>query len=176
MLKNFNENYLVLWKTEAPQCVLRRIGNCQIAESLSIWYEYRSAMLKDMNLYQYHLQDYLWSNKNVSVKHRPFFHYPVWQQKGIHTISQLYYGFNRVKTFEELVLEFDIHIKDRNKYDSLLNAVYLDWFLDPKEVTEELFDSILSRLVKTCKVPKHAYNVLRNKEFVSCDKIESKWE
>ena len=53
MLKNFNENYLVLWKTEAPQCVLRRIGNCQIAASLSIWYEYRSALLKDMNLYQY---------------------------------------------------------------------------------------------------------------------------
>ena len=81
-----------------------------------------------------------------------------------------------MKTFEELVLEFDIPIKDRRKYDSLLNAVYLDWFLDHKEVTEDLFDSILSRLVKTCTVPEHAYNVLRNKEFVSCDKIESKWE
>ena len=42
-------------------------------------------------------------------------------------------GQNFVKTFEDLIVEFDIPISDRRKYHSLINGVYLDWFQNSKK-------------------------------------------
>ena len=148
-MKIFNEDCTVLWKAEAPKCVLKKLGNCQLAETLQVWYEYRTAMLSRMDLSSYHMQDYIWWNKNISLKHKPYFYYPVWKEKGIFTISHLYRGFNTVKTFEDLVLEYDIPIKDRRKYDSLMNGIYLDWFIDPQDVAEDLFQKYVLELIKT---------------------------
>ena len=92
------------------------------------------------------------------------------------TISHLYRGFNTVKTFEDLVLEYDIPIKDRRKYDSLMNGIYLDCFFYPQEVAEDLFQKCILELIKTVKVPKHSYGILRSRAGLQCAKMENKWE
>ena len=91
-------------------------------------------------------------------------------------VSHLCRGFNIVKTFEDLVLEYDIPITDRHKYDSLMNALLLDWFTDPPDVNENVFDKIIFELVRKLKVPKYAYSLLRNKDDSSQDEVENEWE
>ena len=51
--------------------------------------------------------------------HSGFSVYPVWDEKGIRHISDLFLGQNFVKTFEDMVVEFDIPISDRRKYSSI---------------------------------------------------------
>ena len=75
-------------------------------------------------------------------------------EKGIRHISDLFLGHNLVKTFEDLVLEFDIPISDRRKYNSLMNGIYLDWFHNPKNIHENIFDKICSSLVSGKESPK----------------------
>ena len=60
---------------------------------------------------------------------------------------------NMVKTFEDLVVEFDIPITDQRKYDSLVNVLYLDWFIDHQDVHENIFDKIVLELLRKLKVP-----------------------
>ena len=106
------------------------------------------------------------------MKSKKFFFYPVWDEKGICHISDLFLGHNLVKSFEDLVLEFDIPISDRRKYNSLMNGIYLDWFQNPKNIQENIFDKICSSLVGEKKVPKHVYSILRNQASVE---VENKW-
>ena len=87
-------------------------------------------------------------------------------------ISDLFLGQNFVKTFEDLVVEFDIPISDRRKYNSLMNGIYLDWFQNSKNIQENVFDKICSSLVSEKKVPKHVYFILRNQASVE---VENKW-
>ena len=51
------------------------------------------------------------------------------------------------------ILEFDIPISDRRKYNSLMNGIYLYWFQNPKNIHENIFDKICSSLVSEKKVP-----------------------
>ena len=67
-------------------------------------------------------------------------------------VSHLYRGANFVKTFEDLVLEYDIPITDRRKYDSLMNGLFLNWFTDQYDVNENIFDKIVLELVKKIKI------------------------
>ena len=132
--------------------------------------------MKDLGLSNFHLQDFIWWNKNVSLKHKPFFYYSDWFEKGIHCINNLYVR-GRVKTFEELVLEFDIAIKDRRKYNSLMNGIYLSWFDISLDINEDIFEKIVTELVNKKKIPKHAYPVLRNVRYdSSCEKRTGKWK
>ena len=69
-----------------------------------------------------------------------------------------------LKTFEDLVIEFDISIRDRRKYNSLMNGIYLRWFDVSKTTDEILFDKIVSELVGKKKVSKYAYTMLRSSQ------------
>ena len=80
---------------------------------------------------------------------KKFFFYPVWDEKGIRHISDLFLGHHFVKTFEDLVVEFDIPISDRRKYNSLMNGIYLDWFQNSKDIQENVFDKICSSFMIT---------------------------
>ena len=51
-----------------------------------------------------------------------------------------------MKTFEDLVIEFDISIKDRRNYSFLMNDISMDWFYDTRDVEENLFDKIVASL------------------------------
>ena len=64
-------------------------------------------------------------------------------RRGFAYISDLFLGHNFVKTFEDLVIEFDIPIRDRRKYNSLMNGIYLDWFQNPKNIQEDVFGKSL---------------------------------
>ena len=70
------------------------------------------------------------------------------RERGILYVSHLYRGANCVKTFEDLVLEYDIPITDRRKYNSLMNGLFLNWFTDQYDVDENIFDKIVLELVR----------------------------
>ena len=95
----------------------------------------------------------------------------MWDEKGIQHISDLYFGNNLVKTFEDLVVEFDIPITDRRKYNSLMNGIYLNWFHNSKNIQENVFNEI-SCLVKEVKVPKYVYSILWDRAAVE---VKNKW-
>ena len=128
ILENFHPDWTILFRTVAPDCVLNTLSNCQLIETINLWYFYMSKIKGNLGWSNFHLQDPIWWNKGVRLKSKNFFFYPVWDEKGIRRISDLFLGHNLVKTFEDLVLEFDIPISDRRKYNSLMNGIYLDWF------------------------------------------------
>ena len=68
-----------------------------------------------------------------SWKPKSSFH--VWDEKGIQQISDIYFGNNLGKAFEDLIIEFDIPTNDR-KYNSLMNGMYLSWFRNSKNIQE----------------------------------------
>ena len=107
------------------------------------------------------------------MKSKKFFFYPVWDEKGIRHISDLFLGHNLVKTYEDLVIEYDIPICDRRKYNYLMNGIYLDWFQNPKNIQDNVFDKISASLVCEKKVPKHFYSILRNRAYVD---VKNKWD
>ncbi len=108
----------------------------------------------------FHLQDPIWFNKNVRLKSKKFRFYPVWGEKRIHSISDLFIGYNLVKLFEMLVVEFDIPISDRRKNNFLMKGICLDWFQNPNNIQENVFNKILTFLINQSKVPKHVYSIL----------------
>ena len=65
-----------------------------------------------------------------------------------------------MKTFEDLVIEFDISIKDRRKYSYLMNGISMDWFYNTRDVEENLFDN-------NGKITKSSYNIFRVKDSPS---------
>ena len=134
VLSDFNPDYTVLLRSDAPDSVLNTLSNCQLVETIILWYLYRSKIKDNLQLSDFHLQDVIWWNRNIRLKTKKFFFYPVWNEKGIQTVSDLDRGFNLVKTFEDLVIEYDIPIGDRRKYGYLMNGISLDWFLNPKNI------------------------------------------
>jgi len=172
-LVNFNPDHLVLWKTEAPNSILNSLSNCQLSESIRLWYLYRDKVRENLGWSDFHFQDFIWWNKNIRLKSKTFFFYPVWFEKGILTISDLYLGRNLIKPFEELVIEFDIPIHDRRKYNSLMKGIDLDWFYNNNIIHDDIFDHIVNYLLDTRKVPRHAYSILR--DVSSTEKSGNKW-
>ena len=137
--KNIEEEFLISFYVDKTvlfkaKCVFNKIQNCQL--------RYKEIFLIDFRLNNFHLQDFLWWNKKVSFKHRPYFYYPIWLERGISQVLDLYQG-HRVKTFEELVIEYDLPIRDRRKYESLLNGIYLSWFDNATQVDENVYDKIV---------------------------------
>ena len=172
VLENFHPDWTILFKTDAPNCILNTLSNCQLFETIKLWYLYKNKIKGNLDWSNFHLQDPISWNKDVRWKSKKFFFYPVWDEKGIRHISDLFLGQNFVKIFEDLVVEFDIPISDRRKYNSLMNGIYLDWFQNSKNIQENVFDKICSSLVSEKKVPKHVYSILRNQASVE---VENKW-
>ncbi len=172
VLDNFHLDWTILFRSDPPDCILNSLSNCQLIETIRLWYLYRNKVMDNLGWSDFHLQDPIWWNKKVRLKSKKFFFYPVWDEKGIHHVSDLFLGNNFVKTFEDLVIEFDIPMNDRRKYNSLMNGIYLDWFQNPKKINENVFDKISASLVGEKKVPKHFYFILRN---TACVDMENKW-
>ena len=57
-----------------------------------------------------------------------------------------------------------IFIKDRRKYNSLMNGILLYWFYNPPQVQNTLFDEIVENLFANVKVTKLSYNILKSHE------------
>ena len=164
-LTKFNDNDpQLLWKTSAPDCVLNLLKNSQLAETIKVWYSYRDKVKINLGLDKFFLQDPIWYNQNVRLKTKRYFYYHDWHARGIFTLTDLYRGHNFVKTFEDLVLEYDIPIKDRRKYNSLMNGILLDWFYNPPQVQNTIFNEIVESLFANVKVTKLSYNILRSHE------------
>ena len=53
-----------------------------------------------------------------------------------------------------------------------MNGIHLDWFQNPKNIQENIFDKICSSPVSEKKVPKHVYSILRNQASFE---VENKW-
>ena len=167
VLGKFNNDSSVLWKADAPDCVLNMLKNTQLAESLRVWYRYRDLIKENLGYEDYHLQDLIWWNRKVRLKTKKYFFYQNWFDQGIYTVDDLYRGRNFVKTFEDLVIEFDISIKDRRKYSYLMNGISMDWFYNTRDVEENLFDKIVASLFDNGKITKYSYNILRVKDSPS---------
>ena len=154
---------------------LNTLSNCQLIESIKLWYLHKNTILKNLDWSDFHLQDPIWWNKNVRLKTKKFFFYPVFDGKGVHLISDLYFGNYLVKTFEDLVIEFDI---PRRKYNYLMNGIFFffffffDWFGNPKNIQDSVFDKITFSLIGEAKGPKHVYFILRDHTVVE---VEDKW-
>ena len=154
----------LLWKTSAPECVLNSLKNCQLAETIRVWYLYRNKIKTNLGYDKYFLQDPIWYNQNVRLKTKRYFYYHDWHALGISTLADLYRGHNFVKTFEDLVLEYDISIKDRRKYNSLMNGILIDWFYNPPQVQDIIFDRIVESLFDSVKITKSSYIIFRSQE------------
>ena len=100
------------------------------------------------------------------MKTKKFFFYEEWFKHGICTLNDLYLGNNFIKSFEDFVLEFDISIKDRRKYNFLMNDLLLDWFYNPKNVQESIFDKIVLSLFVNGKISKYSYIILKKKKLI----------
>ena len=69
--KKNNQDALLLWKCNAPECVLNSLGNIQVADSLRSWYIYREQATKEC--YGHKFSDLsscqsLWYNKLIRSK------------------------------------------------------------------------------------------------------------
>lgn len=173
VLSHFHSDVSVLWKTNAPDCVLNLLKNCQLAETIKTWYIYKEKVKENLGYGNYHLQDPIWWNRDIRLKTKRFFYYPEWYDRGITTLSDLDRGYNFVKSFEDLVIEYDISIKDRRKYNSLMKGILMDWFYNPITVDDNIHEKIVESLFEGSKVTKHAYNTL--KTYESPGDIELYW-
>ena len=125
-----------------------------------MWYVYRDTMKNNLGFENYNLQDSIWWNKNIRLKTKKFFFYQDWYDRGICVVNDLYRGLNIVTTFGDLVLEFDISIKDRRKYNSLMNGLLIDWFYNPKNVQDNIFDQVVATLFDNGKITNYSYTIL----------------
>jgi len=160
-LSQFCNDPSLLWKSNAPDSVLNSLNNTQLAETLRVWYTYRDKIKENLGFENYHLQDVIWWNRNIRLKTKRFFFYPEWFNLGISTVDDLYRGFNFVKSFEDLVIEFDISIRDRRKYNSLMKGISFDWFYNPADVQDNIFEEIVQSMFGPSKITKHSYNILK---------------
>ena len=143
---------------------LAHYKDTQLAESLRVWCVFRDKMKKNLGFENYHLQDSIWWNKNIRLKTKKFFFYQDWYDRGICVVNDPYRGLNIVETFEDLVFEFDISIKDRRKYNSLMNGLLIDWFYNPKNVQDNIFDQVVATLLDNGKITNYSYTILKQND------------
>ena len=142
------------------------IRNTQLAESLRVWYVFRDKVKDNLGdkLKNYYLQDSIWWNRKVRLKTKKFFFYQDWYDHGIRTLNDLYLGRNFVKSFEDLVLEYDISIRDRRKYNYLMNGILIDWFYNTRNIQENVYDNIVASLFENSKVTKYSDSIFNVQE------------
>ena len=114
---------------------------------------------------EFSAQQYRWFNKQIRSKSKQYFYYQDWFEKGIYSISDLIDVVDpnniRIKTFEDLVFDFQISEKNRKKYNFLLKYIPSIWFDFPGIQTDDIYQRIIDNLIfagKNCKIPKHSYS------------------
>ena len=124
----------IVWKSHVPDSVVNKLCNHQVAESIKTWYVFRKHALDDIleiSFDEFSAQQYLWFNKQIRSKSKQYFYYQDWFEKGIYFISDLIDAVDpnniRIKTFEDLVFDFQISEKDRRKYNFLLKYIPSIW-------------------------------------------------
>ena len=80
-LSEFHSDPEILFRAHATEKILKRL-NMQLAETIRVWYAFRSRLLSDSNLVEIHRLDSLWYNKNVCLKTKRLFYYPAWYEMG----------------------------------------------------------------------------------------------
>ena len=76
----------------------------------------------------------------------------------------------------ELVVEYDIPIRDRRKYESLLNGIDLYWFENIFQVNDNVHDEIVQDLLNVKKIPRHCYKVMLQNAIMYTIRIRKEME
>ena len=157
----------ILWISYAPESILNRLANSQLADSIRTWYVFRERAVKE--IYDCNYSDLgacqcLWYNRNIRSKSKQFFYYEEWHDKGILYISDLLDPPHPgAKLFEELILDFEVSRKDRRKYNFLMQNIPSPWLEVQNSQGLDNFDRIFDILISTPKVPRYAYGILLEK-------------
>ena len=124
----------ILWKSFAPENILRKLGNTQLADAVRTWYIYRDKAV--FNTWDIKFSDlgavqYLWFNSRLKSKSKQYFFYSdEWFDKGIcNTIDLLNIDGPQpiVLTFDQLIEKFGISRKDRRFYNFLIKNIPCEW-------------------------------------------------
>ena len=162
-LEKINQDVLLLWKSYAPESVLKSLGNIQLAESLRSWYLYREEASKEFYGHKFSelsACQSLWYNRSIRSKSKSYLFYASWYEKNIFTISDLFNPpFPGNKLFEELVLDFDIPSTDRRKYNFLIKSIPEEWMENFDIDIVGVHETIVLKLLNTKKVPKNVYDL-----------------
>ena len=78
----------------------------------------------------------IWYNKNIRSKSRQYFYYDSWYERGICTLGDILYDdvpTPVLKSFDDLIIEFDISYRDRRKYKFLMKSIFDSGILDDFE-------------------------------------------
>ena len=164
VLDQFNNMRDILWKAHAPEKVLNMLHCTQLADSLRTWYIFRDKIVKkefDNDFLYLGSSQCIWYNKNIRSRSKQFFYYEDWFRKGIVFLHDLlnppHPGCN---LFEELILDFDISLLGRRKYNFLLKNIPSPW-LDGFNIQDfDIHKIIIDKLKQTTKVPKYAYHIM----------------
>ena len=88
-------------------------------------------------------------------------------KKGICILADLLYddiSTPVLKSFDDLIIEFDISCKDRRKYNFLMENIVNCGILDHFEGQNfDTFDIFSNNLILAPKVPRYAYGIMSNK-------------
>ena len=164
-LVDFHCDVDILWKSYAPESLLTKLKNNQLADSIRTWYIFRAKAVKDLldfDTEDFSSQEYLWFNRRVRSKSKQFFDYRDWYDKGIHTVADLMNVPDPdnvyIKTHEDLVSEFGISQRDKRKYNFLLKNIPSDWLDKPGFLNFNIYERIIENLNlagKISKIPKY---------------------
>jgi len=181
-LENFHTDVNILWKSHAPESLLSRLKNIQLADSIRSWYLFRDKAAEDLGYENRELRSQkctcIWFNRNIRSKSKQYFYYDTWYNKGICTLSDVLYDnlpTPVLKSFDDLIVEFDIPYTDRRKYNFFMKSIVNCEILDDFEDNDlDTFDIFSNNLILTPKVPRYTYSIMSNK--LPPEKIQNFWE
>ena len=84
-LVDFHCDVNILWKSYAPESLLTKLKNNQLADSIRTWYIFRAKAVKDLldfDTEDFSSQEYLWFNRRVRSNSKQFFDYRDWYDVG----------------------------------------------------------------------------------------------
>ncbi len=170
-LENFHTDPTILWKSHAPETLLSNLNNIQLADSIRSWYEFRDKAAEDLGYTSHEVKSQkctcIWFNKNIRSKSKQYFYYDAWYSKGICTLSDVLYDDVQtpvLKSFDDLIVEFDIPYTDRRKYNFFVKSIVNCGILDDFEGQDlDIFDIFSNNLILAPKVPRYTYSIMSNK-------------
>ena len=163
-LEKFHPDILLLWKSYAPECILKSLGNMQLADSLRSWYYYREEATKEFYDHSFSALSscqVLWYNRLIRSKSKKYLFFASWYGKSVCTISDL---FNPPlpghKLFEELILDYGISPGDRRRFNFLIKCIPDNLMSNFDVDIVGVHETVVHKLLNSKKVPRDAYKVL----------------